>query len=220
MKKRVLILSLLMTFCIGCKQRDPNVFSIGSARISSNYYFIAEAIAENAVDVGRDDVLAHSPQVLLIDVSAYGVIDMHCSLAVVHREADSRVETFFERIDRRVFGYNILRLLGDHFLYQRWKVTEVVVERVAVDTAVLDYILYGDLIHRLVVQQLQSRCFNSLFRKICQSLSFLIVSLFFPPMPGKDMIYIQYQKYRSTTDYIIFRNKIQPFYSFICAQTY
>ena len=48
MKKRVLILSLLMTFCIGCKQRDPNVFSIGSARISSNYYFIAEAIAENA----------------------------------------------------------------------------------------------------------------------------------------------------------------------------
>ena len=48
MKKQVLILSLLMTFCIGCKQRDPNVFSIGSARISSNYYFIAEAIAENA----------------------------------------------------------------------------------------------------------------------------------------------------------------------------
>ncbi|MBR2676769.1 MAG: TAXI family TRAP transporter solute-binding subunit [Solobacterium sp.] len=48
MKKRVIILSLLMTFCVGCKSTNPNVFSIGSARVSSNYYFVANAIAENA----------------------------------------------------------------------------------------------------------------------------------------------------------------------------
>ncbi len=48
MKKRILILTILLAFCAGCKKSDPNSFTFGTARAASNYYLIAQAIAETA----------------------------------------------------------------------------------------------------------------------------------------------------------------------------
>ena len=89
---------------------------------------------------------------------------------VFQRKANQRIQTLFNRINRRIQLNHPLRfLLGDGF-HQIRQVLKIVVKGVAVDSTVVINILNGDLAQRLLIEQLDKRSANRLLGKICHSL--------------------------------------------------
>jgi len=127
----------------------------------------ADCAAELGVEVGGGDVLAGLHEVVFKDVAADGVIDVVDGAFVLHDKFDNGVYALLKGGNGGVVEDKGLELFGDDFLDESGEVVEVVIEGVAVDAAVLDDVLDGDLTERALVQELQEGLFDSHSGKVC-----------------------------------------------------
>ncbi len=94
------------------------------------------------VEVFSDDMLAYPHKVLIEDVPVAGVIKMHNGLLVVERELKRRYDGTFYAVEGVVLVDDPLGLFQDDALDKGRKVSEVVIESIAVDSALCHYVLY------------------------------------------------------------------------------
>lgn len=74
--------------------------------------------------------------------------------AVLQREGYRRAEAVLYRAYLLILLDDPLHLVRDYLLEERREILIVIIEGIAVDAAVLDYVLDGDLVQRALVQEL------------------------------------------------------------------
>ena len=90
---------------------------------------------------------------------------MHDHPAALEREIDHALKAFPQGIDDEALLNGLFDVLHDDRVDERRQILKVIVEGIAVDPAVLDDVLDGDLVDRPLLQQTEAGIHNGLARK-------------------------------------------------------
>ena len=119
-------------------------------------------IAVGGRRVGLDRVAADLHQIECDGVVADRAVHMHNGPPVFRHELDGGMQAGCRGFRIGVFPHNAVRSFGDDLGRKGGDIGKVVVERVAVDPAVLHDGLDGDPTERTLIQELQKRVFDGL----------------------------------------------------------
>ena len=111
-------------------------------------------VADKTVEVEPDKIRADLHRVPVVILPVHRLVDVQDCAAVLQRERYRRAEAVLYRAYLLILLDDPLHLVRDYLLEERWEILIVIIEGIAVDAAVLDYVLYRDLVQRALVQEL------------------------------------------------------------------
>ena len=108
---------------------------------------------------------------MLKNAAICGVVNVHCRALVLHCKLKGNIYALFKRINFRILVYYVVNLFNYDFFDKRRHILKMIIERIAVDTAILDDIFNGNLVQRPLVQQLFHGILYRFFRKVRHSIA-------------------------------------------------
>ena len=141
------------------------------------------------VKIAAHHAVADVHQAVLIGLVAGGIVKMQHGRSVLQGKFHGDLQALLQRVDRRVLLHDARGLVLDDLLGQRGNIRVVIIERIAVDAAVLHDVLHRDLVERTLVEQLQERSADRTFGQRCHGLH-----LPFLPYYATDLDFLQGKK--------------------------
>ena len=117
------------------------------------------------MNIGEDDLLAYAHQIHLDKRAVGRAVEMVHDALVFYDHLHGLVESVLKRSIVRALLQQSLGVLGEYILDERRYVLKMIVKGVAIDSALLDDILYGYLVEGAGVKQLEKSLFYRLAGK-------------------------------------------------------